>query len=169
MKALIKGTKEKAVKEHVNMTAKDESVISKALPPKLKDLSNFTISCNIIDVNILHVLCDLGSSINVMPLKTVKKLKVGEITPNNMTLTLVDSCVTQLVGILHDVLVHVDGLVFPTDFVVLDTKGASGGYFIQGKPFLAAKRGPIEFSRGASIWRGVASCKRNVVGPYGLT
>lgn len=34
-----------------------------------------------------------------------------------MTLTLDDSSITQPVGIVHDVLVHVDELVFPADFV----------------------------------------------------
>lgn len=50
---------------------------------------------------------------------------MGEIIPSNMTLTLAYSSVTQPLGILRDVLVHVDGLVFPIDFVVLDTKGDS--------------------------------------------
>ena len=125
MKMLLKGTKEKMVKEHVNMTQKDDVVISQALLPKLKDLGKLSSSCSIGEVNILHALCDLRVSINVMPLKTVKELKVGEITPSNMSLTLSGSFVTQLVGIVRDVLVHVDGLVFPVDFVVLDTKGYS--------------------------------------------
>ena len=62
-----------------------------------------------------------------MPLKTVKELKVGGITPTNMILTLVDSSVTQTVGILCDILVGVDSLVFPADLIGLDTKGDSGG------------------------------------------
>lgn len=79
MKALLKGTKEKAVKEHVNMIKKDDVVISQAFPPKLKDPGKFTIPCNIGEVNTPYVMCDLGSSINVTPLKTVKDLKMGEI------------------------------------------------------------------------------------------
>lgn len=78
------------VKEHVNMIEKDEVVIPQALPPKLKDPGKFTISYNICEVNIPHAPCGMGSSINVMPLKTGKELKVGEITPSNVTLTLGD-------------------------------------------------------------------------------
>lgn len=48
-------------------------------------------------------LCDLRSSVNVMPLKKDKEFKVGEITPSNITLTPVDSSVTQQLGILRDV------------------------------------------------------------------
>lgn len=47
-----------------------------------------------------------------------------------MTLTIANSYVTQLVGILRDLLVHVDKLMFPAYFVVLDTKGDSGGSVI---------------------------------------
>ncbi|XP_050889969.1 uncharacterized protein LOC127095302 [Lathyrus oleraceus] len=136
MRELLKGTKEEAVKEHVDMTEKDEMVISQALPPKLKDSGNFTISCNIGKVNIPHALCDLGSSINVIPLKTVKDLKVGEITSSNMTLTLADSVVTQPVGFY---------------VTLLDTKGDSGGSVILGRPFLATEKAKIDVETGELI------------------
>ncbi|XP_050918517.1 uncharacterized protein LOC127135937 [Lathyrus oleraceus] len=144
MKPLLKGAKEKTVKEHVNMTKKDEVVISPAFPPKLKYPSKFTISYNIGEVNIPHALCDLGSCINVIPLKMVKDLKVGEITPSNMILTLVDSSFIQPIGILRDMLVHVEGLVLPMDFVVLDTKGDLGGSVILRGPFLAIEKANID-------------------------
>lgn len=44
MKALLKVTKDKMVKEHVNMTDKDDVVVPQALPPKLKDPGKFNIS-----------------------------------------------------------------------------------------------------------------------------
>ncbi|XP_050909913.1 uncharacterized protein LOC127123760 [Lathyrus oleraceus] len=140
MKALLKGMKEKAVKDHVNMIGNNDVVISQALPSKLKDLGKFTISYNIGEVSIPHALCDVRTSINVMPLKMVKDLKAGEITPSNMTLTLANSSVPQPVGIFCDVLVHVDGLVFLVDFVVLDTKGDSGGFVILRRSFLVTEK-----------------------------
>ncbi|XP_050875625.1 uncharacterized protein LOC127079261 [Lathyrus oleraceus] len=151
LQAFLKGTKEKVVKEQVNMTEKDEVVRSQALPPKLKDPSKFIISCNIGEVNIRHALCDLGSSINVMPLKTVKEMKVGEIMLSIMTLTLAASSITQPVNILCDVLVDVEGLVFPTDFLVLDTKGTSGGFVILKRPFLATGKAKIYVETGELI------------------
>lgn len=54
-----------------------------------------------------------------MPLNKVKELKLGEIIPSNMTLTLAYSYATHPHGILQDVLVHVIGLVFPVDVVVV--------------------------------------------------
>lgn len=82
------------IKEHVNLTEKDNVVKPQSLPPKSKDPCKFTIFYNIGGVNILHALCDVGSSINTIPLKIVKELKVGEITSSNMNLTLADSSVT---------------------------------------------------------------------------
>ena len=73
-----------------------------------------------------------------------KALKVGEIILSNMTVTLADSYVTHPLGILQDVLVHVDGLVFLADFVVLDTKGDLGGYVILRQLFLATGKAKID-------------------------
>lgn len=87
-------------------------------------------------MKILHSLCDLGSSINGMPLKKAKEWKVGKITPSNRIITLIDSYITQQLGNLRGFLVHVDRLVFPVYFVVFDTKGDSGGSLILGRPFL---------------------------------
>ncbi|XP_050909986.1 uncharacterized protein LOC127123850 [Lathyrus oleraceus] len=151
IKALLKRTKEKMVKKHVSMTEKDDVVITQSLPPKLKDPGKFTISYNISGVNILHALCDLVSSINVMPLKMVKELKVGETTPSTMTLTLTDSFFTQPIYMLCDMLQHVDELVFHTDFVVLDTKRDSGRSVILRRPFLATGNAKIDIKMGELI------------------
>lgn len=129
------------------MTEKVDMVMPQTLPPKLKDPCKITISCNIGGVKIPHALCDLGSSINAIP-KKVKELKVSEITPSNMNLTLANSYVTQPLCILREVLVHVDGLVVPADFVVLDTKGDSGQSVILGRPFLATGKTNIDVETG---------------------
>ncbi|XP_050896848.1 uncharacterized protein LOC127103645 [Lathyrus oleraceus] len=160
MKALLKGSKEKVIKEHVNMTENDDVIKPQSLPPKLKDPGKFTISCKIGGVNIPYALYYLGSSINFMSLKTVKELKVGEITLSNMTLTLADSYVTQSVGILCDVSEHVEDLVFLADFAVLDTKGDSEESVILRRPFLATRKAKIDVKRGELILK---FSKRKVV------
>ncbi|XP_050895202.1 uncharacterized protein LOC127101804 [Lathyrus oleraceus] len=151
LQALLKGTKEKVIKEHVNMTEKDDVVKPQSLPPKLKGPGKFTISCNIGGVNISHALCDMGSSINVIPLKTVKELKVGEITPSNIMLTLVDSFMKHPLGVVQDVLVHVDGLTFPIDVVVIDMKNDSEGSVILRRPFLATGKEKIDMETSELI------------------
>lgn len=54
------------------MTEKDETTMPPTLPSNLKDPGKFTITCTIGRVKIPHALCDLGSSINVMPLNKVR-------------------------------------------------------------------------------------------------
>lgn len=64
--------------------------------------------------------------------------------PSNITFTLADLFVTHPHGVLEDVLVHVDGLVFPTNFVVADMKGDTSGSVILGRPFLATEKALID-------------------------
>lgn len=90
--------------------------------PKMKDPGESNITGTIGGLKIPHALCDLGSSIHVMPLRKFKELEIREIIPRNMTLTLADSSMTRLLGILQDMLVHIDGLTLPAGFVVIDMK-----------------------------------------------
>lgn len=125
------------------MTKKKEMSAPQALPPKMKDTRKFNITCTIGGAKIPHALCDLGWTINVMPLKKFKELKIGEIILSNMTLTLADLSVTHPLSIVQDVLVYVNGLTFPTNFMVIDTKGDSGGPVLLERPFLATGKTKI--------------------------
>lgn len=79
-----------------------------------------------------------------MLFKKFKELEIGEIVPSNTTLTLVDSSVTRLLGIVQYVIVHLDGLIFPTDFLVIDMKNDSEGLVILVRPFLATGKAKID-------------------------
>lgn len=61
------------------MTEKCDTTLLQTMPTKLKDPGKFTISCTIGGVEIPHAVCDLGSSINLMPLNKAKELNLGEI------------------------------------------------------------------------------------------
>lgn len=63
-------------------------------------------------------------------------MNLGKIMLSNITLTLDNLFVTYPHGILQDVLVHVDALVFPAYFFVVDMKGDMGGSVILRRPFL---------------------------------
>ncbi|XP_050892563.1 uncharacterized protein LOC127098101 [Lathyrus oleraceus] len=143
LQALLNDIKHKSVKEDVNMTEKDETEVSPTLALKLKDLGKFNTACTNGGVKILHALCDLGSSINVIPLNKVKEFNLEETISSNMTLTLDDLFVTHPLGILQDVLVHVDGLVFPVNFVVIDKSRDSRGPVILGRSFLKTEKALI--------------------------
>ncbi|KAI5391767.1 hypothetical protein KIW84_076541 [Lathyrus oleraceus] len=110
---LLKGGKQKLTQEHVNMTEKEETIEPTEVPPKMKGPGEFNITYTIGGLIIPRSLFDLGSSINVMPLRKFKELEIEKMVPSNMTLTLDNSLVTNLLGIVQDFLVHVNGLTFP--------------------------------------------------------
>ena len=83
---------------------------------KMQDPDSFTIPCTIGNFEFKKALCDLGESINLMPLSMVKRLSLGELTPTTMTLKMADRTMTQLEGILEDVLIEVEKFIFPVDF-----------------------------------------------------
>ncbi|PHT42295.1 hypothetical protein CQW23_16320 [Capsicum baccatum] len=88
-------------------------------------------------MNFAKALCDLGASINLMPLSVYRKLGLGDPTPTNMRLVMADRSVKRPVGILNDVLVKVSSFIFPVDFVILDCEVDSEVPIILGRPFLA--------------------------------
>ncbi|XP_050889027.1 uncharacterized protein LOC127094210 [Lathyrus oleraceus] len=136
LQELLTVIKQKLDKEHVNMTEKCDTTLLHTMLTKLKDLSKFTISCIIGGVESPHALCDLGSSINLTPLNKANELNLGAIMPSDVTLTLADLFVNHPHGVLQDVLLYVDGLVFPANFVVVDMKGDTWGSVILRCPFL---------------------------------
>ncbi|XP_024031876.1 uncharacterized protein LOC112094637 [Morus notabilis] len=105
--------------ETVKLMEECSAILQRKLPQKLKDPGSFTISCTIGDSHIEKALCDLGASINLMPLSVFQKLGLGEVIPTTISLQMADRSITYPWGIIEDVLVKVDKFIFPVDFVVL--------------------------------------------------
>jgi len=108
MKELLTGRRKPKDDENIALSENCSAILQNKLPPKLKDPGAFTIPCSIGPVDIGRALCDLGESINLMPLSMVKKLGGGEPKPTRMTLTLADRSISYPFGILEDVLVKVN-------------------------------------------------------------
>ena len=87
---------------------------------KMQDPGSFTIPCTIGQVEFEKDLCDSMLSFNLMPLSIVKSLSLGEHSPINMTLQMVDRTMAQSEGVLEEVLIKVGKFIFPIDFVVMD-------------------------------------------------
>ena len=66
------------------------AILQKKLPQKLKDSGSFTLPCIIGDSFFDKVLCDLGASINLMPLSVYRKLGLGEMKQTTISLQLAD-------------------------------------------------------------------------------
>ena len=93
-------------------------------------------------------LCDLGASINLMPLSIFKKKSLGEARSTTVTLQLTDRYLTHLRGMIEDVLVKVDKFLFPIDYIILDMEENKEIPTILGKPFLARCRALIDVRKG---------------------
>ena len=119
---------------------------------KYKDPGSPTISINIGGTYIDKALLDLGASVNLLPYSMYKQLGLGELKPTNTTLSLEDRSVKIPKGIVEDVLVKVDNLYYPVDFVVLDTEPMVERThqvpIILGRPFLATTNAIINCRNG---------------------
>ncbi|CAJ2647238.1 unnamed protein product [Trifolium pratense] len=140
--------------EMVSMTEECSALIQRKLPQKKKDPGSFTIPCSIGDLTIGKALCDLGASVNLMPLSMMKKIPGAVAKPTKMSLSLADRSIVYPEGILHDVLVRVGGFVFPADFVVLDMEEDKNWEpLLLGRPFLATGRALIDVELGELMFR----------------
>ncbi|KAL5550547.1 hypothetical protein UlMin_000723 [Ulmus minor] len=74
--------------ETVALTREYSAVLQNKLPPKLKDPGSFTIPCSIGNQYFGKALCDLGVSINLMPMSIFKKLGIGEARPTTVPIIL---------------------------------------------------------------------------------
>ncbi|XP_050920382.1 uncharacterized protein LOC127138018 [Lathyrus oleraceus] len=130
--------------ENVVLAEECSDISQRKVPPKLTDPGRFTISCSIRPVKVDQALRDLEASINLMQLSMMKRLQCGDPKSTHMTLTLDDHSVTYPCGILEDVLVKVDDLIFSADFVILDMPEDVKTPLILGRPFLEIGRSLID-------------------------
>ena len=134
------------------LTEQVNAIIQSKTLVKYKDPGSPTISVNIGGTCIDKALLDLGDSVNLMPYSVYKQLGLGELKPTNITLSLVDRSVKIPKGIVEDVLVKVEKIYYPMDFVVLDTEPIAVGPNhvprILGRPFLANSNAIINGRNG---------------------
>ncbi|XP_027341754.1 uncharacterized protein LOC113854753 [Abrus precatorius] len=139
--------------ETVALTEECSAILQEKLPPKLKDLGSFSIPFTIGSITIGKALCDLGASINLIPLSIMKKLGIDEVKSTTVSLQLADRSIKHLYGVVEEVLVKVDKFIFPVDFIVLDMDEDTEVPLILGKPFLAIGRALIEVEQGELMLR----------------
>ncbi|XP_049364129.1 uncharacterized protein LOC125828855 [Solanum verrucosum] len=132
----------------VALTEECNSIIQNRLPKKLKDPGSFTVPVTIGQSVHARGLCDLGTSINLIPLSLYKKLGLGSPKQTTVILQLVDRSVVRPEEVVEDVLVQVGSLIFLVDFVVLDFEPDSEVPFILGRPFLGIGWALIDVATG---------------------
>ncbi|XP_019266277.1 PREDICTED: uncharacterized protein LOC109243750 [Nicotiana attenuata] len=113
------------------------SRVQNKLPQKVKDPGSFTIPVRIGNIDVGRALCDLGASINLMPLSLFKQLGLGAPRPTTVMLQLADRSIAHPEGVIKDVLLQIGKFIFPADFIILDYEADELVPIILGRPLLA--------------------------------
>ncbi|XP_071939272.1 uncharacterized protein [Coffea arabica] len=144
-KRKLRGDERVAVGENVS------AILQRKLPPKCGDLGMFTIPCKIGGTPIRKAMLDLGASINVMPKTIYASLNLGPLKGTGIIIQLADRTNAYPEGLVEDVLVQVNELVFPADFYVLDMgdeRALNPSPILLGRPFLSTARTKIDVNEG---------------------
>ncbi|XP_062085704.1 uncharacterized protein LOC133791804 [Humulus lupulus] len=139
--------------ETMALTKECSSFLQNKLPLKMKDHGSFTSPCTIGNSYCGMALCDLGVSINLMPMSIFKQLGIGEVRPTTVTLQLADRSLAHPNGKIEYVLVRVDKFIFPADFIVLDYEADRKVPIILRRPFLATRRTLTDVQNGELTMR----------------
>ncbi|KAL0409718.1 UNVERIFIED_CONTAM: hypothetical protein Sradi_1906200 [Sesamum radiatum] len=143
-KSKLRGNERVIMGEHVS------AILQRKLPPKCKYPGTFSIPCKIGNIGIEKAMCDLGASINVMPLSIYESLNIGPLKETCVVFQLADRSIVYPEGVLEDVLVQVNELVFPADFYVnnmMDNSPNSTSILL-GIPFLKTSKTKIDVDAG---------------------
>ena len=71
------------------------AIATRSLVQKKEDPGAFSIPCTVGSLHFVKTLCDLGASINLMPLSIYKKLGLGDPKPTAMRLLMADRTVKK--------------------------------------------------------------------------
>lgn len=101
------------------------TILQRKFPPKCKDLGSFTIPCTISNTKFEWAILDLVSSINVLAYSIYASLNFGELKEIGVAIQLADIFNAYPKGVLKDVLMQVNELVFPTNSYILNMEDNS--------------------------------------------
>ncbi|CAN6697870.1 unnamed protein product [Malus baccata var. baccata] len=151
LKELCTTRKKISTKEVVKVGENVSAILQRKLPTKCKDLGSFTILCVIGNTRFESTMLDLGASINVMPYSIYASMHLGELKNDGVIIQLADRSNAYPKGVLEDVLVQVNHLIFPTDFYVLEMDESNHSPtlpILLGRLFMKTARTKIDVFNG---------------------
>ncbi|GJW03354.1 protein kinase-like domain, concanavalin A-like lectin/glucanase domain protein [Tanacetum coccineum] len=98
-------------------------------------------------LNFSNALADLGASISIMPLSMYKRLGIGKFEPVNMMIEMANNTKCIPKGLVENLLVKIDKLIFPVDFAILDIVEDIRMPIILGRPLLATAHAKVDIFR----------------------
>ena len=111
------------------------------------------ISCLIYVKHFEQCLCDLGTSVNIMPKVINEELQYHALSPTTMLVQLADSIVRYPEGIAEHIFVRVRDSFILADFLVMDMERDLGVDLVLGRPFLRSPKARIDVGRGEICFR----------------
>ncbi|CAN6547638.1 unnamed protein product [Malus baccata var. baccata] len=151
LKELCTNRRRISTKEVVKVGENVSAILQRKLPPKCKDPGSFTIPCVIGNSRFESAMLDLGASINVMPYSIYASMNLGALKNDGVIIQLADRSNAYPKGVLEDVLVQVNHLIFPADFYVLEmdeSDHAPSLPILLGRPFMKTARTKIDVYNG---------------------
>ena len=88
----------------------------------------------IANVSIDRALCDLDSSVSLMPYSIFNILGLGELRLTSVSLQLADRSIKYPLGVLQGIPIKMGDFYMPIDFVILDMAEDSHTQIILGRP-----------------------------------
>ena len=110
------------------------------------------VNISINSFSIPNTLIDLGATINVMTMETLRNLKIYNIRPTTTILELADISKVKPECVVDDVIVSIDSWEYPIDFIILQSKSNLGGHpLILGRSWLETTNAFIGCRVGSMI------------------
>jgi hypothetical protein len=106
-----------------------------SIPKKLEDCWDIIIEMNVNDFD-CNALCDLGTSISIMPRKIYDMLGLPPLENCYFDVPLADVAKKIPLGRINDVIIMVNNNLVPVDFLVLDIECNASCPIILGRHFL---------------------------------
>ncbi|XP_073133599.1 uncharacterized protein [Henckelia pumila] len=144
LKDLLRNKKKLNDLTQVTLNEECLNLLQKELSQKFHDPWNFSIPCHIGKFSVNNVLCDLGSSLNLMSHALAKKLGICNTEPSNISLKFADGSSKFPRGVVENVLVKIDKFIYPIDFVILDMNSDCDVPLILGRRFLFMSRALVD-------------------------
>ncbi|XP_015960672.1 uncharacterized protein LOC107484634 [Arachis duranensis] len=117
--------------------------ISSVLPKKCNDPGLCLVTCVIGGMEFMDCMCDLGACVSIMPLPIYKKLNLSLLKRSGARFVLADKSIVSVVGIVENLLINIQGLIFSVDFHILETPPIDSdkpSSILLGRPFLKTSR-----------------------------
>jgi hypothetical protein len=95
-----------------------------------------------------HALCDLGSSISIMPRKFYDMLDLPPLEKCYYDVPIADVAKKKPLGRINNVLIMVNNNLVPVDFFVMDVEFNASCPIILGRPFLRTVGAIIDMREG---------------------